>query len=328
MPIVGITHSSRRTVPNAPTIGTATDSGAAGANGRAFNNGAVSVTFTAPSYDGGLPITSYRVTASTGQFQDGASSPITVTGLSSSTAPTYTVTATNAVGPSSASQPSNAPTVTTVPQAPTIGSVSAGVQSASVPFTANGTGGKAITLFTATGSPGGSGTNTVSPISVTGLTAGQPYTFTVTATNGNGTSLASGVGGPVTPSAPGPNFVAPNFVVPNFPAFVAPNFPNFVAPNFPNFVAPNFPNFVTPAFPNFVTPAFPNFVAPNFPAFVAPNFPAFVAPNFPNFTCTPCCQDTGGYYCCGSFQLDACWYQYDPCCGTACGIRYENFACG
>ena len=301
MPIVGVTHSSRRTVPDAPTIGTATDSGAAGANGRAFNNGAVSVTFTAPSYDGGLPITSYRVTASTGQFQDGASSPITVTGLGSSTAPTYTVTATNAVGTGASSAPSNAPTVTTVPQAPTIGSVSPGIQSASVPFTANGTGGKAITLFTATGSPGGSGTNTVSPISVTGLTAGQPYTFTVTATNGNGTSLASSVGGPVTPSAPGPSFVAPSF-----PSFVVPSFPSFVAPSF---VVPNFPSFVAPSFPSFVAPSFPSF-----PSFVAPNFPSFVAPNFPSFT--------GGCLCLGS-----CFDPKSNPCNAFCGCVFSGTTC-
>jgi hypothetical protein len=87
-------------VPNAPTIGTAT----AGA-------GSASVTFTAPSNVGGSAITSYTVISSPGSIiGTGASSPITVSGLTNGTAYTFTVVATNAYGTGPASAASNSVT--------------------------------------------------------------------------------------------------------------------------------------------------------------------------------------------------------------------------
>jgi hypothetical protein len=202
MRILGVVSSSSREVPGAPTIGTATDVGTA----RAFNNGAATVTFTAPAFDGGLPITGYTVTSSPGGFTGtGASSPITVTGLQSGTSYTFTVVATNSRGNSSPSAASNSITATTVPQAPTIGTATDGGtgSTVSVAFTGNATGGKAITTYTATSSPGGlTGTGASSPITVSGLTAGTAYTFTVTATNANGTSTASAASNSVTPASP------------------------------------------------------------------------------------------------------------------------------
>lgn len=201
MIILGITSSSDKNVPAAPTIGTATNVG----TGRAYNNGAATVTFT-PNYSGGLPITSYTATSSPGGFTaSGSASPLTVTGLQSGVAYTFTVTATNSVGTSAASAASNSITATTVPQAPTIGTASDGGTgtSVSVAFTAGATGGSAITTFTATSSPGSiTGTAASSPITVSGLTTGQAYTFTVTATNANGTSTASAASNSVTPVAP------------------------------------------------------------------------------------------------------------------------------
>ena len=135
--------------PNAPTSVTATDVG----TGRAYNNGAATVSFT-PGSSNGAPITQYTVTSSpSGYTNTGVSSPITVTGLQSNTAYTFTVTATNAVGTSDSSAASASITATTVPQAPTIGTATAGVQSATVTYTANATGGKAVSTFTATSSP-------------------------------------------------------------------------------------------------------------------------------------------------------------------------------
>lgn len=62
---------------------------------------------------------------------------------------------------------------------------------ATVAFTQN-TGGGLPNSFTATSNPGGiSGSSTSSPITVTGLTPGTAYTFTVTGTNNFGTSAAS-----------------------------------------------------------------------------------------------------------------------------------------
>ena len=87
-------------VPDAPTIGTATDGG---------TGTTVSVTFTAAA-TGGTP-TSYTVTSSPGSISGtGASSPITVSGLTAGTAYTFTVTATNSNGTGAASAASNSVT--------------------------------------------------------------------------------------------------------------------------------------------------------------------------------------------------------------------------
>ena len=83
--------------PNAPTIGTATGGA-----------GSVSVTFTPPANVGGSSITSYAVRAEPGGAgASGTSSPITVSGLSSSTSYTLSVTALNSYGPSPYSAASN-----------------------------------------------------------------------------------------------------------------------------------------------------------------------------------------------------------------------------
>ncbi|RVU35742.1 tandem-95 repeat protein [Rheinheimera riviphila] len=94
----------------------------------------------------------------------------------------------------------------TAPDAPTIGAATAGDGQVSVAFSAPGSnGGAAITGYTVTSNPGsitaGGFGFTTSPITVTGLTNGTAYTFTVTATNAIGTSVASGSSGSATPKA-------------------------------------------------------------------------------------------------------------------------------
>nr|WP_259578709.1 Ig-like domain-containing protein [Shewanella baltica] len=94
--------------------------------------------------------------------------------------------------------------IPTAPDAPTIGAATAGIGQASVAFSAPANnGGAAITGYTVTSNPDGisAGGNgfTTSPITVTGLTNGTAYTFTVTATNTIGTSSASGVSNSVIP---------------------------------------------------------------------------------------------------------------------------------
>nr|WP_238482245.1 fibronectin type III domain-containing protein [Geobacter sp. AOG1] len=76
-------------------------------------------------------------------------------------------------------------------------------------------GGMPILAYTVTSNPGGlSATGAASPITVTGLTNGTPYTFTVTATNVAGTSAPSAASNSVTPVATAPG--APTGVTATF----------------------------------------------------------------------------------------------------------------
>ena len=196
-------------VPGAPTIGTATNT----PSGRGFNDGAASVTFSAPASNGGSAITSYTVTSSGGNIATGVSSPITVTGLSSNTAYTFTVKANNAIGTGPSSSASNSITATTIPQAPNVGTVSVlSTTSVSVPFSANANGGASISGYTISSSPSislsGSSPSS-SPASVSGsFDANTAYTFRVTATNANGTSSTSSASNSVTPYTPPPALYA------------------------------------------------------------------------------------------------------------------------
>jgi hypothetical protein len=119
------------------------------------------------------------------------------------------VTATNTAGSASANSNSTATVAATVPGAPTIGTATAtGATTATVSYTAPASnGGSTITLYTATSSPG-SVTGTLSTagsgtITVSGLTSGTSYTFTVRATNAIGQGAASSASNSVTPQAQG-----------------------------------------------------------------------------------------------------------------------------
>ena len=91
-----------------------------------------------------------------------------------------------------------------VPDAPTIGTATGANASASVTFTApTNIGGGAITGYTVISSPGSiTGTGTSSPVTVSGLSNGTAYTFTVVATNAYGTGSASAASNSATPAAP------------------------------------------------------------------------------------------------------------------------------
>lgn len=156
-----------------------------------------------PSFNGSAPVTSYTVTSTSGGFTaTGSSSPITVTGLTNGISYRFTVTARNMNGISSLSSQSNLiiPT-TTIPDSPTSVSVSnAKNNQAVVSFTPpSNNGGLSITNYTVTSSPGGiTSTGSLSPITVSGLTNGTTYTFTVVATNSKGNSLPSSPSSPST----------------------------------------------------------------------------------------------------------------------------------
>ena len=194
------------TVPDAPTIGTAT-----GGHQRA------SVTFTPPAFNGGAPITGYTVTSSPlgGVDSNAGTTGLShlITGLTNGQLYTFTVTATNSVGTGAASTASNSVTpAPTAPDAPTIGTATARNKLATVSFTAPANnGGFAITAYTVTSNPAGGvdpGGTSLSRV-ITGLTNGIAYTFTVTATNSIGTGAASAASNSATPAVPPPYFLSP-----------------------------------------------------------------------------------------------------------------------
>ena len=201
-------------VPGAPT----------GVQAAPANHAAV-VSFTAPADIGGSAITGYKVTAhdetnpsdaSDGKSAAGtAAGPITVTGLNNGDRYTFTVIATNGVGDGPASDPSASVTPVSIPGAPTNVSAVPSDGQAVVSFDAPSTdGGSPITGYEVV-AHGGSNSKTAvhaaglppsasgsgSPITVTGLSNGVSYTFTVTAKNALGTGPSSQPSGAVTPSA-------------------------------------------------------------------------------------------------------------------------------
>ena len=96
-------------VPAAPTMGTAIANGATKAN----------VTYTAPADNGGATITSYTATSNPGGItatvNQAGSGTIQVTGLTTGTPYTFTITATNSVGTSANSAVSNSVTPVVTP---------------------------------------------------------------------------------------------------------------------------------------------------------------------------------------------------------------------
>jgi hypothetical protein len=127
--------------------------------------------------------------------------------VASNTTYTFNVTASDGVNTSvrSFSIVSN---IFTVPLQPTVGTVTLSGSTATVPFTApSSNGGQTITSYIATSSPGSlTGTITQSgsgSITVSGLSIGTSYTFTVVAVNSVGSSTASNTSNSVTPQYSG-----------------------------------------------------------------------------------------------------------------------------
>jgi PKD repeat protein len=174
------------------------------------------VTWTAPSQDGGAAITSYTVTpyvggeAKTPTKTSGVTS-VTVGSLSNGTTYTFTVAAANSKGKGPPSRhsnpvmPSSAAPQPTAPSAPSRVSATAGDRQVTVNWSAPASGGSAIISYTVTPYVGGGAMKPVAvsrgtSATVEGLSNGTAYTFTVSATSAIGTGKPSERSAPVTPA--------------------------------------------------------------------------------------------------------------------------------
>ncbi len=187
--------SAEEATPSSPTAVTAT-----------ADNGSASVSWSAPTSTGSSAIIDYTVTSSPeSRTCTTSATSCTVTGLTNGSSYTFTVVARNSSGTGPASSSSSAITPRTVPDAPASVSASAGDATATVSWSVPlSDGGSAITGYTATSSPGGlTCTTSSTSCTISGLTNGTGYTFSVVATNVAGNSVASAASSVVTPQASG-----------------------------------------------------------------------------------------------------------------------------
>lgn len=203
------------TVTATNSVGTSV---ASGASNSATPKGGQTITFAQPAAQNfgttpTLTATAASATGTNGLTVSFSSSTTGVCTITSGGALTFVTAGSCTINADQAGDPATnaAPTVSrtfavnaVVPGAPTIGTATAGNTQATVAFTAPASiGGAAITGYTVTSNPGGfTGTGAGSPITVTGLTNGVSYTFTVTATNSAGTGAASAASNSITPASP------------------------------------------------------------------------------------------------------------------------------
>ncbi|MGN6799381.1 MAG: beta strand repeat-containing protein, partial [Gaiellaceae bacterium] len=165
--------------------------------------GNISASYNAAT--GVLTLTSGGATATVGQWRAALAAVTYLDNVSSPNTATRTISFVANDGSVDSATATRTVAITAVaPSAPTIGTAVAGNAQATVSFTPSaGNGGAAITGYTVTASPGGvTASGAGSPLTITGLTNGIAYTFTVTATNTAGTSTASAASNAVTPMAP------------------------------------------------------------------------------------------------------------------------------
>ena len=197
------------------TVTPATVPGAPSGVSAAAGDADATVTWTAPASDGGSAVTGYRVTTYVGLVAEAVTTVGNVTtdvvgGLTDGDTYSFTVTAINGVGLGATTDFSNTVTPATVPGAPSGLSATGGDADATVTWTAPASdGGSAVTGYTVVASdsttPADGGETcswTAGPLSctVTGLTNGDTYSFTVRATNSVGLGPSSPDSNPVTPA--------------------------------------------------------------------------------------------------------------------------------
>lgn len=169
-------------------------------------DGSATVDWVPPTFDGGAPVTAYDVTASPGgaSIRVGAEkTSATLTGLTNGTSYTLSVAAVNSAGPSPVAT-SGSVVPAGVPSVPASVYASAQGTSARVWWSDAEANGAPLTAYEITVSPGGRtltvpGTQTSAVFD--GLTYGQGYTFSVSATNEVGTSASSAPSAQVVPVA-------------------------------------------------------------------------------------------------------------------------------
>ncbi len=186
--------------------------------GALAGNASAQVTWTAPASDGGSPILGYRLRVHPDNRDvDVPASPrsATVTGLVNGQTYTFTAAAHSTQGFGPWSNASNPVTPQSLPGPPEDIGASPGDHQATVTWQPpSDDGGFPILDYTATANPGGrTATVVTSPATITGLTNGQSYTFTVRARTAAGTGPAGGPSPAVTPSglpvAPSPVTATP-----------------------------------------------------------------------------------------------------------------------
>jgi hypothetical protein len=165
-------------VPGAPVIGTATTTGVTTAT----------VSYTAPSSNGGATITSYTAVSSpggiTGSLSTSGSGTISVSGLTGSTSYTFTVYATNSAGNSASSSASNSITTNTPAVYMSISTSGACIYTCGNYKIARFTGAGSFTVTT--GSGVGNAGNKINYLVVGGGGAGGPYNYPTGGGGGGG----------------------------------------------------------------------------------------------------------------------------------------------
>lgn len=203
-------------VPCSAPAATPTISVADVGTSRAYGSAQGLITIT-PGTSGG-PADSYIITASTGGYTATTTGTTVNITVGNSGSYTFSGQGVNNFGTSIAG-PTTSATLTTVPEAPTIGTATASTSAnqITVTWTLNNNGGKNLTAITVTPYLNGTtaqtattaATTTSTSATITNLTGGSSYTFKVKATNANGDSLESSASN----SATFPNIILIDYLV-------------------------------------------------------------------------------------------------------------------